>query len=80
MARTRPFPRDLLQIQRDWNTAYTALATTRQDTATLRRRLLHLSTALRRHPFWTAAPAPAPAARAELRRLARSEEREAGNL
>ncbi len=80
MARIHPFPRDLLHIQRDGNTAYAALAAARpcQDTAVLRRPPpLHLSTALWRHPFWSAEPATAPAARAEPRRLARSEEQEA---
>ncbi|MFE9356364.1 hypothetical protein [Streptomyces olivaceoviridis] len=42
-----------------------------RDTAALRRRLLLLSVRLWRHPYWETAPS-VPAARCELRRLARA--------
>ncbi|MEV7346293.1 hypothetical protein [Streptomyces sp. NPDC093544] len=65
-------PDDLVQTQHAWNAAYDALATTHpRDTTDLRRRLLHLSVRLWWHPYWKTAPS-APAARTELRQLART--------
>ncbi|MFD3932653.1 hypothetical protein [Streptomyces sp. NPDC058614] len=65
-------PDDLVQTQHDWNATYDALATTRpRDTTALRRRLLLLSVRLWWHPYWKTAPS-VPAARTELRQLART--------
>ena len=51
---------------------YDALTAPRpRDTTALRRRLLLLSAQLWWHPYWTTAPS-LPAARSELRRLART--------
>lgn len=67
------FPDDLVQTQAAWNATYAALATPhpRLDTATLRRRLLRLSVRLWWHPHWKSVPS-VPAARTELRQLART--------
>ena len=66
------FPHDLVQAQRDLNAAYDALAAPRQHGNTaLRRRLLHLSARILRHPFWDTRPTGAPAGWPELRRQAR---------
>lgn len=66
------FPPDLVQAQRDWNTTYRALAAPRPpDSTALRRRLLRLSVRLWWHPYWNTVPS-VPAARMELRQLARS--------
>jgi hypothetical protein len=65
------FPDDLVQTQYAFNAAYEALAVScARDTAFLRRRLLRLSVRLWWHPYWTTVPS-VPAARTELRRLAR---------
>jgi hypothetical protein len=66
------FPDDLVQTQAAWNATYDALAAPRpRDTTALRRRLLRLSVRLWWHPYWETAPS-APAARSELRHLART--------
>ncbi|MFJ7948839.1 hypothetical protein ACIQ6K_35200 [Streptomyces sp. NPDC096354] len=68
------FPRDLVQAQRDWNITYRALTTSgNRHTTILRRRLLDLSVRIWWHPFWATVPSNAPAARMELRRLARAQ-------
>ena len=67
------FPHDLVQAQHDWNTTYRALTTGNRHTTALRRRLLDLSGRIWWHPFWVTVPGNAPAARVELRRLARTE-------
>ncbi len=65
------FPDDLVQTQVDWNATYQALAAPRpRDTTALRRRLLLLSARLWWHPYWGTVPS-VPAARSELRQLAR---------
>ncbi|MFF3876052.1 hypothetical protein [Streptomyces sp. NPDC001978] len=66
-------PDDLVQMQRAWNAAYEALAASPScDTSTaLRRRLLRLSVRLWWQPYWKSVPS-VPAARAELRQLARA--------
>lgn len=68
------FPDDLVQTQATWNVTYNALAGPRhRDTTALRRRLLRLSVRLWWHPHWTtdAAAGSVPAARTELRQIAR---------
>ncbi|TGA91891.1 hypothetical protein [Streptomyces sp. MZ04] len=72
------FPDDLVELQCAWTRTYDALATPRpRNTAALRRRLHRLSARLVSHPYWSAIPGGAPAARVELRRQARAvEERE----
>lgn len=68
------FPDDLVQRQHAWNAAYEALAVPRPRDTTpraLRRRLLLLSVRLTWHPYWKSVPS-VPAARAELRQLARA--------
>ncbi|NUK78060.1 hypothetical protein HRW23_11745 [Streptomyces lunaelactis] len=71
------FPDDLVQAQRDFNATYQALAAPgRHGYTELRRRLLRLSVRILWHPFWTAHPAGAPAARIELRRQARTDRSE----
>ncbi|GGZ42601.1 hypothetical protein [Streptomyces poonensis] len=67
------FPDDLIQTQHAWTATYTALAVRPDDTAALRRRLLRLSVRLWWHPYWRTVPA-VPAARTELRQLARERE------
>ncbi|MFF0290740.1 hypothetical protein [Streptomyces sp. NPDC005262] len=66
------FPPDLVQAQRDWIRTYEALAHPGllHNTA-LRRRLLELSAQIWWHPFFAISEGRAPAARLELRRLAR---------
>ncbi len=67
------FPDDLVQTQAAFTATYLALAAPGpRDTAALRRRLLRLSARLWWHPYWQTAPS-APAARCELRRLARAQ-------
>ncbi|MFL9659691.1 hypothetical protein ACJ7VE_39060 [Streptomyces sp. PB17] len=67
------FPHDLVQTQAAWNATYNALTAPRpHDTTALRRRLLLLSVRLWWHPYWETAPS-APAARSELRQLARAQ-------
>ncbi|MFH8402576.1 hypothetical protein ACH4E9_34785 [Streptomyces anulatus] len=62
------FPDDLIRAQQEWHDTYRALAVPRPRRATeLRRRLLHLSVHIHKHPFWSTA-AGAAAARVELRR------------
>jgi hypothetical protein len=69
-------PDDLVRTQAAWNATYAALAAPRPgDTTTLRRRLLILSGRLLWHPYWKTAHS-VPAARMELRRLARARARE----
>ncbi|MFF0228552.1 hypothetical protein [Streptomyces sp. NPDC004629] len=64
------FPRDLIELQAEWQRTYAALAVPCPvHTAVLRRRLQVLSGRLLFHPYWSCAGAPA--ARAELRRQAR---------
>lgn len=66
------FPDDLVRTQAAWNATYRALAAPRpRHPAALRRRLLLLSVRLWWHPYWETVPA-VPAARSELRRLARA--------
>ncbi|MEV7683191.1 hypothetical protein AB0O64_32320 [Streptomyces sp. NPDC088341] len=66
------FPDDLVQTQAAWNATYEALAVPRaHDAAALRRRLLLLSGRLWWHPYWESVSS-VPAARSELRRLARA--------
>lgn len=66
------FPDDLVQMQHAGNTAYEALAAPRpRDITALRRRLLCLSVRLRWHPHWKSVTS-VPAARTELRQLARA--------
>ncbi|AEY94134.1 hypothetical protein SHJG_p1003 (plasmid) [Streptomyces hygroscopicus subsp. jinggangensis 5008] len=66
------FPDDLVQTQAAWNATYAALAAPRpRDTTALRRRLLLLSVRLRWHSYWETVPS-VPAARCELRQLARA--------
>ncbi|WP_327419874.1 hypothetical protein OG612_00670 [Streptomyces sp. NBC_01527] len=73
------FPHDLVQARHDWNITYRALATSgNRHTTVLRRRLLDLSRRIWWHPFWTTVPGNAPAARVELRRLARAQSRGGG--
>ncbi|NGN63374.1 hypothetical protein G5C51_05575 [Streptomyces sp. A7024] len=68
------FPEDLVVAQRDWYAVYEELAE-RDDaaaqTTVLRRRLQRLSIRVSTHPYWTTIPGRAPAARMELRELAR---------
>lgn len=63
--------------QRDWFAVYEQLAG-REDgaaqTTVLRRRLQRLSIRVSTHPYWTTLPGRAPAARMELRELARGRE------
>lgn len=67
-----PFLDDLIQAQRAWYAAYRELAQPRpRHTTTLRRGLLHLSVRIQWHPFWSTPCGRVPAARVELRRLAR---------
>ncbi|MEU5416699.1 hypothetical protein [Streptomyces clavifer] len=67
-----PFPDDLVQAQLAWLAAYRELAAPRpRHTTALRRRLLVLSVRIQRHPFWSTPGGRVPAARVELRRLAR---------
>ncbi|MFE5301875.1 hypothetical protein [Streptomyces sp. NPDC056632] len=67
-----PFPRDLVRTQKAWSATYAALAAVGNGSTTvLRRRLLHLSVELWWHPFWQT-PGAGPAARVELRELARA--------
>jgi hypothetical protein len=69
-------PDDLVRTQAAWNATYAALAAPRPgDTTTLRRRLLILSGRLLWHPYWKTAHS-VPAARMELRLLARARARE----
>ncbi|MGW2863239.1 hypothetical protein [Streptomyces sp. NPDC001205] len=73
MART--FPHDLVQLQRDWNRTYEALACAPFRTV-LRRRLRVLSCRIAGHPYWSRA-GRSSAARTELGRQARAaQERE----
>ncbi|MFE5628286.1 hypothetical protein [Streptomyces sp. NPDC056543] len=66
------FPDDLVSAQRSWAATYEALARPGATATTrLRRRLLHLSTAVYFHPYW-ARPRPT-AGRAELTALVRAE-------
>ncbi|WP_419992464.1 hypothetical protein [Streptomyces boninensis] len=71
------FPEDLVVAQRDWFAVYEQLAG-REDgaaqTTVLRRRLQRLSIRVSTHPYWTTLPGRAPAARMELRELARGRE------
>ncbi|MFE2943451.1 hypothetical protein ACFXKG_31020 [Streptomyces sp. NPDC059255] len=68
----KDFPDDLVQTQAAWNATYNALAAPRpRDTTALRHRLLLLSVRLRWHPYWQTVPS-VPAARSELRQLARA--------
>ncbi|MFE5940561.1 hypothetical protein ACFQ69_35010 [Streptomyces sp. NPDC056470] len=70
--RFHPFPDDLVATQRSWAVTYEALARPGTTATTrLRRRLLHLSTAVYVHPYW-ARPRPT-AGRAELAALVRAE-------
>ncbi|MFI9605321.1 hypothetical protein ACIHCX_36870 [Streptomyces sp. NPDC052043] len=63
-----------MQTQAAWNATYAALAAPRpRDTTALRRRLLRLSVRLWWHPYWETVPS-VPAARSELRQLARVHE------
>ncbi|XMA35567.1 hypothetical protein O1157_00150 [Streptomyces albogriseolus] len=60
------------QTQPAWNATYQALAAPRpRDTTTLRRRMPPLSVRLWWHPYRVTVPSM-PAARTELRRLARA--------
>uniref|UniRef100_UPI003C79BC3D hypothetical protein n=1 Tax=unclassified Streptomyces TaxID=2593676 RepID=UPI003C79BC3D len=67
-----PFPDDLIRAQQAWHATYRQLATPRpRHTTALRRRLLVLSVRIQWHPFWSTPSGRVPAARAELKRLAR---------
>jgi len=67
-----PFPLDLIKLQTEWQLTYAALAVPRPaHTTALRRHLQTLSGQLQFHPYWTG-PCRTPAARVELRRLARA--------
>ncbi|MDX3772079.1 MULTISPECIES: hypothetical protein [unclassified Streptomyces] len=69
------FPHDLVQAQHDWIRTYEALAQPHPRHLTaLRRRLLHLSDYVWRHPFFMTFGGSAAAARVELRRQAREQE------
>jgi hypothetical protein len=71
-----PFPRDLIELQADWQRTYAALAVPRPvHTTALRRRLQMLSGQLLFHSYWSG-PGQTPAARVELRRHARSLDRQ----
>ncbi|MER6122765.1 hypothetical protein ABT173_08760 [Streptomyces sp. NPDC001795] len=65
----RPFPDDLVQAQREWNSTYRRLAELPGRTA-LRRRLYRLSTTVLFHSYWQER-GRTPAAWAELRNLGR---------
>ncbi|NUL03686.1 hypothetical protein HRW07_10655 [Streptomyces lunaelactis] len=69
-------PDDLLAAQREWNRTYVAMASQLGSTTVLRRRLLRLSGRVFWHPFWSSAAGRGPAARVELRRRVRVQERE----
>jgi hypothetical protein len=60
-----------VQTQHAWNATYEALAARSRDTTALCRRFLRLSVRLWWHPHWNTVPS-VPAARAELRLLART--------
>ncbi|MFF2173261.1 hypothetical protein [[Kitasatospora] papulosa] len=67
-----PFPDDLIHAQQAWHATYRQLATPRpRHTTALRRRLLVLSVRIQWHPFWSTPSGRVPAARVELRRMAR---------
>lgn len=66
------FPSDLVQAQREWHHTYAQLAAEPAHAAVLRRRLLWLSCRLFWHPYWRTGPGRSPAARVELRELARA--------
>ncbi|MGW5612056.1 hypothetical protein ACWEWI_39755 [Streptomyces sp. NPDC003753] len=67
-----PFPRDLTELQADWQRTYAALAVPRpMPTTALRRCLQTLSSRLLFHPYWSR-PGWVPAARVELRGQARA--------
>lgn len=69
------YPDDLVQAQRAWLATYRELATPRSNhTTALRRQLLALSDQVRWHPFWSTPAGRTPAARVELRRVARRQE------
>ncbi|MFG3343463.1 hypothetical protein ACGF1Z_00170 [Streptomyces sp. NPDC048018] len=66
-----PFPLDLVRTQKAWSSTYAELAAVDTGSTTvLRRRLLRLSVDLYWHAFWRT-PGAGPAARVELRELAR---------
>ncbi|UXY24137.1 hypothetical protein N8I84_39695 [Streptomyces cynarae] len=69
-----PFPRDLIEVQADWQRTYAALAVPRPVHTTALRRLQILSGRLLFHPYWSG-PGRMPTARGELRRQARALER-----
>ncbi|WP_189961789.1 hypothetical protein [Streptomyces violascens] len=73
MART--FPHDLVQLQREWNRTYEALASAPFRTV-LRRRLQLLSCRIAGHPYLSR-PGRSSASRTELRRQARAAEGQA---
>ncbi|MEU8825142.1 hypothetical protein [Streptomyces sp. NPDC048636] len=68
------FPADLLEAQTDWYRAYWQLAHAdpAASTAAGRQRLQELSARIAGHPYWQG-PAGTPAARMELKDLARRE-------
>ncbi|MFJ2819134.1 hypothetical protein [Streptomyces sp. NPDC087294] len=62
-------PRDLVDAERERAVVYHALAMPRpQQYTDLRRRLLRLTARVHYHPYWSARPAGAAAARVDLRR------------
>ncbi|OEJ21888.1 hypothetical protein AR457_38750 [Streptomyces agglomeratus] len=66
-------PDDLAQAQYDWGRTCTALAAAHpRGTTALRRRLLHLSSRLFWHPFWSIPAGHSTAARAALSQLVRA--------
>jgi hypothetical protein len=72
MARST-FPDDLVQVQREWDRVYRALAVPRRyGTAELRRRLLQLSARIFTDPAW--GPGRPSTGWAELRHRARVED------
>ncbi|MFI1394298.1 hypothetical protein [Streptomyces sp. NPDC020681] len=69
-------PDDLLAAQHEWNRTYAELADRPVDYTALRRRLLRLSGRIFWHPFWSTTAGRGPAARVELRRRVRAQERD----
>lgn len=67
------FPADLLETQTAWYVTYEHLAAATVDdgAAAYRRRLLRLSRLIAAHPYWQTR-AGTPAARVELKELARA--------
>jgi hypothetical protein len=69
--RTRPFPLDLVRLQRAWNHTQAALQRRPAQTGALRGRLEQLASRIDSHPFWQTSAGRPPAARVELRQYVR---------